>query len=88
MTLADVKHALRIDDDASDALLSRLLDAATAECCRWLGVKALPDPVPADVWQGILLMVHADYDYPERREQFKTSAIGIWKEHRAKGWAL
>lgn len=102
ITLAEVKEALRVTDDDSDALLGRLLASATQECLRFTNRSELPtlpleypaessseeiesseDPVAADVVQGIMTMINADfYASPADRPKFRGAAESLWMPYR------
>lgn len=83
LTIDDIKAHLRIDYDDDDALLRRLLASATAECLRYLGQNHGSEAVLcADVQQGIVLMVQADYDGdPIKRNQARDAAMALWAGH-------
>lgn len=81
--LDDLKVALRVTENDDTALIQRLLDSATAEALKFTGLTTIPDPVPADLWQGIVLMVSADYDGdPTKRNQYREAAQVLWLPHR------
>lgn len=56
-----VKARLRIDHDADDAILAHLTDAAERYVERFTG-KPLPDPVPADLTEAIMMLVGSWFD--------------------------
>lgn len=89
--LAEVKSALRITHADDDNLLGRLLQSATRECLRFLNSDELPvdqsssneiDIMP-DVFQGIVLMVQADYEGdPTKRDTYRMAAESLWMPYR------
>lgn len=89
--LAEVKLALRITHSSDDDLLNRLLQSATRECLRFLNSDELPvdqsssneiDIMP-DVFQGIILMVQADYEGdPTKRDIYRKAAESLWMPYR------
>lgn len=87
--LTDVKDALRVTHDSDDKLLKRLIDSACYECVSFLNVNANGDAqsavmeLPANVFNGVVLMVQADYDGdPEKREACRNSALNLWQPFR------
>lgn len=88
--LTDVKDALRVTHNSDDNLLKRLIDSACYECVSFLNVDANGDAqsvvmgLPANVFNGVVLMVQADYDAdPEKREICRNSALNLWQPFRA-----
>ncbi|HUG56623.1 MAG TPA: head-tail connector protein [Candidimonas sp.] len=83
MTLNEVKVALRVTGNADDALLTRLLNSATAECLRFTGLDALDRNTEDDLWNGILVMIHADYDADmKERNEYRRAAETLWMPYR------
>ena len=87
--LTDVKDALRITHDSDDKLLKRLIDSACYECVKFLNIADNGDAqsvvleLPANVFNGVVLMVQADYDGdPEKRETSRNSALNLWQPFR------
>lgn len=84
--LDDVKAALRITDAGSDALLQRLIDSALREYLQFTGTlddTATTATVPEDAFNGIVLMVQADYDGdPEKRDRYRRAAETLWQPYR------
>lgn len=79
--LEAVKNHLRIDGEEADAELQRLIESAKAECRRYTGIEAdAPEFDAADVVNGLILAVEADYDAdPSRREVYMTAARALWQ---------
>lgn len=83
MTLNEVKAALRVTGTQDDALLTRLLSSATAECLRFTGLDALDSNTEDDLWNGILVMIHADYDADlKERDDYRRAAETLWMPYR------
>ena len=87
--LTDVKDALRITHDDDDKLLKRLIDSACYECVKFLNLDDDGDAqsvvleLPANVFNGVVLMVQADYDGdPEKRETYRNAALNLWQPFR------
>lgn len=87
--LTDVKDALRITHNDDDALLKRLIDSACNECINFLNADANGDAqsaisdYPTNVFNGVILMVQADYDGdPEKRNAYRDAAINLWQPYR------
>jgi len=90
--LAEVKAALRITDTDSDVLLTRLINSAARECAQfiydsvpdYLDVDAPADPLTVpDLFQGIVLIVQADYDGdPVKRNDYRAAALNLWWPYR------
>lgn len=101
--LDDVKAALRVTHSLDDALLTRLISSATREYFAFVDPDQLPvgpeiesssdSPdgeafVPEDAFNGIVLMVQADYDAsPLDRERIRQAAERLWMPYR-KGLGL
>lgn len=82
ITLEELKMALRVSNNDEDAEIQRKLDAAIAECARYLNMTLLP--TPQDVVTGIVLMVQADYEGdPLRRDEYRANAQSLWNPYRA-----
>lgn len=83
MTLNEVKDALRVTGTQDDALLTRLLSSATSECLRFTGLDALDSNAEDDLWNGILVMIHADYDADmKERDDYRRAAETLWMPYR------
>jgi hypothetical protein len=95
--LADVKKYLRVFHDADDDLLSRLIESATRECLVFIDRDDLPSMalgaessddiayITQDIFQGIAIMVMADYEGgPEKRQKFKEAAESLWYPYRTR----
>lgn len=95
--LTDVKEALRITHDSDDNLLLRLISSATREYFAFVNPAELPgdpaivveDPpddtgfVPEDAFNGVVLIVQADYDGdPEKRMTYRKAAESLWMPYR------
>lgn len=87
--LTDVKDALRVTHDDDDKLLKRLIDSACYECVSFLNVDPMGDAqsavmeLPPSVFNGVVLMVQADYDAdPEKRNTCRDAAINLWQPFR------
>ncbi len=89
--LADVKKYLRVTHNQDDDLLNRLIESSTKECLRFLNVEVPPDMdaiealsnISNDTFQGVVLMVQADYDGdPEKRERYLRAAQSLWQPYR------
>lgn len=83
MTLDEVKAALRVSGNDDDELLGRLLSAATAECLRFTGLESIDSNTNDDLLQGIIVMIHADYDGdPKVRNEYRRAAESLWMPYR------
>lgn len=89
--LADIKKTLRVTHDEDDDLLNRLIDSATREYLRFINADTPPDldsieilaDMPQDAYQGVILMVQADYDGdPEKRDVYRKGAESLWQPYR------
>lgn len=85
--LADVKQALRVAHDHDDDLLIRLIGSAIGECVDFLDSAELAgEPaltLPEQVFQGIVLMVQADYEGdPLKRNEARKVAEALWMPYR------
>lgn len=92
--LADVKRALRVLHDDDDDLLERLISSATREYFKFIDDDdvTLPETeessepaafVPEDAFNGIVLMVQADYDGdPLKRSALRDCAEALWMPYR------
>jgi len=94
----DVKLALRVTHNDDDDLLERLISSATREYFAFVQPTQLPvspeeesssdSPdgtawVPEDAFNGVVLMVQADYDGdPEKRETYRRAAQALWQPYR------
>ena len=95
INLQDVKRALRVTHDEDDELLVRLIGSAVRECLAFLDAGALPGvadsdgnlqevDMPEDVFNGVVLMVSADYEGdPLKREAHRAAAEQLWMPYRA-----
>lgn len=83
MTLEEVKDALRVSGNQDDDLLERLLASAVSECLRFTGLEELDSRSEEDLWQGIVVMIHADYDGdPKVRNEYRRAAESLWMPYR------
>lgn len=82
--LDDVKAHLRITDNASDALLNRLIASATKEYLNFTGRAATATvDVEEDAITGLILAVQADYDGdPVQRRAYLAAAHALWQPYR------
>ena len=81
ISLDELKLALRVSNDDEDAEIQRKLDAAIAECARYLNGTLLP--TPQDVVTGIVLIVQADYEAdPLLRKEYRATAQSLWNQYR------
>jgi uncharacterized phage protein (predicted DNA packaging) len=82
--LDDVKAALRVTHNSDDGLLSRLIESATMEYARFVGIDLATSNiqeinVESDALQGIVLMIQADYDGdPLMRDKYRAAAEALW----------
>ena len=67
LTLAETKLHLRVDHSDEDALITALMDTATAACADYLNMEAadLVVAVPAPVKSAALLLVGSLYEQRE-----------------------
>lgn len=56
VTLDDVKHHLRYDDDANDANLTMYIAAAESAIKRYI-TEEIPTDIPAEIKTAVLMMV-------------------------------
>jgi len=89
--LTDVKKYLRVTHNEDDDLLNRLIESSTRECLRFLNVEVPPDMdtiealgnITNDTFQGVVLMVQADYDgNPLERDKLRRAAEALWQPYR------
>lgn len=89
--LDDVKKTLRVIHNDDDDLLNRLIDSATREFLKFINSAIPPDldslevlgDISADAYQGIILVVQADYDGdPDKRDIYRRAAEGLWMPYR------
>lgn len=64
-TLTEAKAYLRVDTIDEDDTIQSMMDAAQAAACDYLGLDALPDPLPAPIEAAILLAVGDLYENRE-----------------------
>jgi hypothetical protein len=81
--LDDIKETLRVTHNEDDALLSRLIASATMEYTRFIGAEITSDmgsiTVEEDAFNGIVLMIQADYDGdPLMRDKLRAAAESLW----------
>lgn len=81
--LDDVKASLRITHNEDDNLLMRLIESATMEYARFVGIELTSDissiNVEVDAVNGVILMVQADYDGdPLMRDKLRSAAESLW----------
>ena len=86
--LDSLKLALRITNHDEDGEISRKRASAVAECARFLN-SDLPinesGIVPADLVNGVVLMVQADYELdPLQRVTMRMTAQRLWGPYRSK----
>ena len=93
----EVKATLRISHTDDDALLARLITAASHECAQYVygtvpdytatGAVANPQTVEM-LKQGIILMVQNDYEGdPAKRDEYLAVAKSLWNPYRVV-WGL
>lgn len=90
--LANVRQALRITHQDDDDLLVRLIQSAAREYLAFIDNDTLPphEPgavftvtVPEDAFNGIVLMVQADYEGdPLKRNDMRRAAEALWMPYR------
>ena len=85
--LDEVKQSLRVIHSADDALLTRLINAASLEYIQFCNIEVDSDatfePITEDAFQGLVLMVQADYSAdPEKRAAYRKAAETLWMPHR------
>ena len=85
--LDDVKQAMRVIHSADDALLTRLINSASLEYIQFCNLEidsdATVEPITEDAFQGLVLMVQADYSAdPEKRASYRKAAETLWTPHR------
>jgi len=85
--LDDVKTSIRVIHSADDALLQRLINSASLEYIQFCNIEvdsdATVEPIAEDAFQGLVLMVQADYSAdPEKRESYRKAAETLWMPHR------
>lgn len=81
ISLDELKKALRVSNSLEDDELQRRLDSAVAECTRYLNAKECPES--ADVINGIVLVVQADFEGdPLERQTFRAAAMELWNPYR------
>ncbi len=98
MALIDeVKASLRVTHTDDDAMLTRLITAASQECAQYVygsvpdysasGAVANPQTVEM-LKQGIILMVQSDYEGdPTKRDEYLAVAKTLWNPYRTV-WGL
>jgi len=83
--LDDVKAALRVSGTDHDALLTRLIASGLAEFNNFSGgnLVASADSMPADAFNGLVLMIRADFDAdPIERMRYLDAARNLWHPYR------
>jgi len=85
--LDDVKEAMRVIHSADDALLQRLINSASFEYIQFCNIEVDSDdviaPIAEDAFQGLVLMVQADYSAdPEKRDAYRKAAETLWMPYR------
>lgn len=95
--LDDVKATLRVTHADDNALLTRLITAASEECAQYIygtvpdyeAVDAVDDPQTVEMLkQGIILMVQSDYEGdPAKRDEYLSVAKTLWNPYRTV-WGL
>ena len=84
--LADVKAALHVIHNADDDYLSRLITSATNEFARFTNAEVDSDgnvEMNQDAFNGIVLMVRADYEVePDKRPALRSAAETLWMPYR------
>jgi hypothetical protein len=88
----DVKAAMRVIHSADDALLTRLINSASLEYIQFCNIEVDSDdttaPIGEDAFQGLVLMVQADYSAdPEKRATYRKAAETLWTPYRI-GWGI
>ena len=84
--LDDVKAALRVSGTDHDALLTRLITSSLAEFNNYSGGTPISsaDVLPADAFNGLVLMIRADLDAdPTERMQYLEAARNLWHPYRS-----
>lgn len=66
ITLAEAKHFLRVDADDDDAVIERLIAAASDHLAS-IGVDMTATPIPPSVVQAQYLLLGHFYDHSELR---------------------
>ena len=67
ITLAEAKAFLRVTDDAEDALVQLLIDAATGRVETAVGM-VLTDPTPAPLRLAVLMLVAQAFEHRDAGE--------------------
>lgn len=81
--LDEVKKSLRVTHDSDDDLLNRLIESATREFARFSGIDDPIISVGQDVFNGMVLMVQADYEGdPLKRGVSRAAAESLWMPYR------
>lgn len=83
--LDDVKAALRVSGTDHDALLTRLIASGLAEFNNYSGGTpvASADSLPSDAFNGLVLMIRADFDAdPIERMKYLEAARNLWHPYR------
>lgn len=84
--LDDVKAALRVSGADHDVLLTRLIASALAEFNNFSGGNpvASADSLPSDAFNGLVLMIRADFDAdPTERMKYLEAARNLWHPYRS-----
>lgn len=88
ISLSELKLALRVSNYDEDAEITRKLASAVSECANFLN-SDIPQKddstVPADLVNGIVLIVQADYEGdPLKRDTIRKAAERLWYPYRLK----
>lgn len=84
----DVKAQLRVTHALEDGRITRLIDSAFTEFLSFTGLAGGAAPasvadMPADAFNGVVLMVQADYEGdPLNRNRYVSAARTLWQPYR------